>query len=369
MAKRRTAKGRGQVEELPSGKFRAVHSGVHVVGGVRKRVRATASFATRKEAWAWLDGHRGSPVAATTVGEWLTRWLELQAGAVTPKSLVGDRQKVRYFLRPAFDPVRLRDLDSAAVAAWLARLKAAGVSDSARHGAGACLRKCLNAAVAHKALAANPMAGAVRLPAPHRAEKAAMTAAEVVRVVAAADGLGVGYAVRLWLDAGLRPGEMFALDWADLDAAAGTVTVRKALDGTTNEVKAAKTPKSRRTLPLSRPTLDALAAARPPGGGVLLPNGSGGRWWAQNFAREVGVPLFAAAGVAGKGYDRYTFRHTMASLLLSAGVSVLVVSRRLGHSRASITLDTYGHMLPGDAERAADAMGAIFGGAGPSAPR
>ena len=366
MAKRRTAKGRGEVEELPSGKFRAVLSRVAVVEGVRKRVRVSKSFAKRRDAWDWLDTQgRAGPVATQTVGEWLTRWLEIQAGTVTAKSLVGDRQKVRYYLRPAFGPTRLRDLDSAAVAAWLARIKAAGASDSARHGAGACLRKALNAAVAHKILAANPMAGAVKLPAPQRAEKAAMSAAEVLAVVAAADALGVGYAVRLWFDAGLRPGEMFALDWADVDLAAGTVTVRKALDGITNAVKAAKTPKSRRTVPLSRPTLAALSLARPPGGGVFLPAGAGGRWWAQNFARDVGVPLFEAAGVAGKGYDRYTFRHTMASLLLSAGVSVLVVSRRMGHSRASITLDIYGHLLAGDAGKAADAMGAVFGESAP----
>ena len=168
---------------------------------------------------------RAGPVATQTVGEWLTTWLEIQAGTVTAKSFEGDEQKVRFFLRPAFGPVRLRDLGGTAVAAWLARLKAAGTSDSARQGAGACLRKCLNAAVAHGILAANPMAGVVKLPTPERAEKAVMSVPEMLRVVEAADAVGVGYAVRLWFDAGLRPGEMFALDWSDIDLAAGTVTV------------------------------------------------------------------------------------------------------------------------------------------------
>jgi len=120
-------------------------------------------------------------------------------------------------------------------------------------------------------------------------------AADLPPLLAAADDAGLGYAVRLWLDAGLRPGELFALDWLDLDPVAGTVTVRKSVDGKTNAVKAAKTAKSRRTLPLSRPTLDALAAARPPGGGVFLPTPSGGRWWAANFYDDVSRALFAAA--------------------------------------------------------------------------
>ena len=38
-------------------------------------------------------------------------------------------------------------------------------------------------------------------------------------------------------------------------------------------------------------------------------------------------------------------RHTSASLMLNNGVDVLVASRRLGHSKPSITLDVYGHLL------------------------
>lgn len=361
MAKKRTAKGRGRVEELPSGKFRAVLSRTAVIDGVKTRVRATSPpVATRRAAWDWLDAQgRAGPVATQTVGEWLTRWLEIQRGAVTARSYAGDEQNVRQFLRPAFGPVRLRDLDGTAVAAWLARLKAAGASDSARQGAGACLRKCLNAAVAHKVIAANPMTGVVKLPTPRRAEKAVMSVPEMLAVIRAAEGVGLGHVVRLWFDAGLRPGEMFALDWADIDA--GTVTVRRALDGKTNEVKDAKTAKSRRTLPLSAPTLAALAAARPAGGGVFLPNASGGRWWASNFAEHVGIPLLESAGLKGRGFDRYTFRHTMASVLLSAGVSVLIVSRRLGHGDAAMTLRVYAHLMAGDAGKAADAMGGAFG--------
>jgi len=366
VAKKRTPKGRGEVEQLPSGKFRAVVSRVAVVEGVKRRVRASKTFPKRKDAWDWLDAQgRGGPVAAQTVGEWLTAWLDIQRAAVTAKSLDGDAQKVRQFLHPAFGPARLRDLDGTAVAAWLAGLKAAGASDSARQGAGACLRKCLNAAVAHKVIAANPMTGVVKLPTPRRAEKAVMSVPEMLAVVAAAEDAGLGHVARLWFDAGLRPGEMFALDWGDIDPVAGTVTVRRAMDGKTNEVKDAKTAKSRRTLPLSAPTLAALAAARPPGGGVVLPNASGGRWWASNFAEHVGIPLLEAAGLKGRGFDRYTFRHTMASVLLSAGVSVLIVSRRLGHGDAAMTLRVYGHLMPGDAGRAADAMGGAFGGPAP----
>jgi integrase len=41
----------------------------------------------------------------------------------------------------------------------------------------------------------------------------------------------------------------------------------------------------------------------------------------------------------------HDLRHTNASLLLNQGKPVITVSRRLGHAKASITLDVYGHLI------------------------
>jgi len=48
----------------------------------------------------------------------------------------------------------------------------------------------------------------------------------------------------------------------------------------------------------------------------------------------------------------YDLRHTCASLLLAAGENAKVVSERLGHAGVTITLDTYGHVMPGMQEQA-----------------
>ena len=40
--------------------------------------------------------------------------------------------------------------------------------------------------------------------------------------------------------------------------------------------------------------------------------------------------------------------------MLNNGVPVIVVSRRLGHARTSITLDVYGHLLPSMQAEAAE---------------
>ncbi len=50
----------------------------------------------------------------------------------------------------------------------------------------------------------------------------------------------------------------------------------------------------------------------------------------------------------------HDFRHSHATLLLSKGVPVTVISKRLGHSDITMTLNTYSHLIPEDENRAID---------------
>lgn len=54
----------------------------------------------------------------------------------------------------------------------------------------------------------------------------------------------------------------------------------------------------------------------------------------------------------------HDLRHTSASLALSAGVPMKVVSERLGHSSTGITADLYTHVAPVLGQRAADRIAA-----------
>ena len=47
-------------------------------------------------------------------------------------------------------------------------------------------------------------------------------------------------------------------------------------------------------------------------------------------------------------------RHTFASLLIAAGVNAKALSTVMGHSSIAITLDRYGHLMPGAYDEAAD---------------
>jgi integrase len=77
---------------------------------------------------------------------------------------------------------------------------------------------------------------------------------------------------------------------------------------------------------------------------------------------------FAAAGArvrkAGHELPEITphgMRHTMATLLLVAGVHPKVVQERLGHKTVQITLDRYSHVAAGMQEEAAEVLERLLG--------
>ena len=56
----------------------------------------------------------------------------------------------------------------------------------------------------------------------------------------------------------------------------------------------------------------------------------------------------------------HDLRHTAATLMLNKGIPVFIVSRRLGHAKPSITLDIYGHLIPGQQKIVASLMDEIL---------
>lgn len=359
MPKRRP-KGEGSYEELRSGSLRAYAPGANGKKGPRKTFPPGPTRDEDARRWvARQIAAGGRAAAAGTLGDWLTTWLELQAARVSAASFAADRQTIEKHVRP-LGKTRLSQLDALTVERWLARLKAAGVTQCERHKAGKCLRKCLTLAVQYGSLPANPFGrGGARVPPAPKTRARAMTYEETGRLLAAADRLGWGVYCRVGLELGLRPSELLALRWEDFDPARREISVVRSLEiVSTAEVP----PKTARAgpLPLSRRTaaaLDERRAGRTEG--VMFPAPRGRYWMAKHFRPRVWAKITAAAGFA-EVPPRNILRHTCASVLLSRGESILVVARRLGHSNPATTLKIYAHMMPGDQERAAAVWGDVL---------
>jgi integrase len=65
-----------------------------------------------------------------------------------------------------------------------------------------------------------------------------------------------------------------------------------------------------------------------------------------------------------EGVSLHSLRHTHASELLSSGVPIATVAKRLGHANANVTLSIYAHAIEADERAAAkiwdDAMASVI---------
>jgi integrase len=168
---------------------------------------------------------------------------------------------------------------------------------------------------------------------------------------------------------GCRKGEALALTWQDVDLTAGTVSISKSFSnkahdkGKSYTITTPKNAGSNRKVAL--PTFLCTLMEKY-------------KEWQKNNAESVNDTAFVfggtdplpptsidriltkAATAAGvKRIRIHDLRHSCASLLIHKGVSIVAVSRHLGHSTVEQTLNTYSHMMPDDKTMILRTLGAV----------
>ena len=151
---------------------------------------------------------------------------------------------------------------------------------------------------------------------------------------------------------GMRQGEIIGLQWSDLDWNRGTIQIQRQVQRVRGQgwsFLEPKTRKGRRKIILGEGTLYALRTHREQQ--RIKIEVAGERWQRHDliFPNSIGNPIdpshlrldFNRLKVdAGLPKIRFhDLRHTAASLMLNNGVPPIVVSRILGHSKPSNTLD------------------------------
>ena len=74
----------------------------------------------------------------------------------------------------------------------------------------------------------------------------------------------------------------------------------------------------------------------------------------EQFTRKTWTPLLVLAGLRHRGIHQ--LRDTWASLLPMQGESPASVSKQAGHASIKITVDIYGHWIPGANRQAVDRL-------------
>jgi integrase len=150
----------------------------------------------------------------------------------------------------------------------------------------------------------------------------------------------------------MRLDELLGLQWGDIDSYGKFITVQRSFKR--NRMSDTKTGKTRRvdmSDQLATVLLELLrqrkAEALQKGTGEVIATifHKNGKPMSQNTIRNIFKRILKKAGLREIRF--HDIRHTYASILLSNGESPVYVKEQLGHSSYDMTVDIYGHLIPG----------------------
>jgi integrase len=308
-------------------------------------MRAPTPVTLREAANAWLDGARSGAIRNRSGDRY------------KPSAIRSYEASLRLRVLPVLGDHRLSEIRRIDVQDLADRLVAQRLNASTVQSSLQPLRAICRRAVNRGELAINPTTG-LELPAVRGGRDRVASPAEAAQLIAALPPDDRA----LWATAmysGLRRGELLALRWEEIDLAAGVIRVERSWDAKEGLIEP-KTRLGRRKVPIAAVLRDHLAEHR-----IITGRTSGfvfGRSAVSPFApdaiRHRAERAWKAAGA--KLISLHESRHTFASLMIAAGVNAKALSTYMGHANIGITLDRYGHLIPGNEDEAATLLDAYL---------
>lgn len=146
---------------------------------------------------------------------------------------------------------------------------------------------------------------------------------------------------------GMRIGEIMALKWEDIDFKNKFLTVKRTYSKYNNGKPCIEEPKSKsskRRIELDIQCMKIFQQTKSTHSSEFVFCNKNGNMLSYTIITKNFKKMCEEAGVPYRNF--HTLRHTHASVLLSNGVHPKIVQERLGHSKISITLDIYSHLIP-----------------------
>ncbi len=333
--------------------------------------RYSKRFMSRDDALAWtqkmrLAAHDGTFVtpSAVSLGEWLVKWLETYK-KTTVKPLTYERYLFTSNKIAPIAGVALQKLTPTMVQELYNTL----TPDCAKklhvllHGA---IQKAWELGIVRKNVITF-----VKPPRVIRQEKGIFTGEELKSMMQLTESdprlKPYSLFLSLAINTGMRRGELLGLRWCDVDMEEHTLFIRQQVHSLSDGSIIIDTPKTaagKRKISIPMKVFQKLAAEK-----AAIPASAATE---QNFIflNRAGNPIRPEAiekmwkylmSLSGFPYRNFhCLRHTHATLLLANGIPIIEVSRRLGHSSVTQTLDMYGHAIPCYDKAIAEKIDAIY---------
>ena len=380
---KKRSNGDGGVWELEAGRWRweVVLGYVTKPDGTRSRKTKSGTAKNETEAkkaltLARADKERG--VLATpdriTVAEWLEKWLVTRGARIRRNTFLSYEHIIKKHLAPNIGTKRLQALKPVDLHVMYETLATQGLTAKTLRNIHGVLYGALSDAMKLELIYRN-VAGITRPEAPAQDNniKASQswTASEAAQFLNVARGDSLYALFYLLLSLGLRRGEVCGLRWENIDLERRSIRIDEALvcEAGKLAISAPKTKRSRRVLRLPSDSLEVLRLHKAAQEQKHLENGvQPARDWLFTTRHGTAVhpdnvnrSLERLCTVAGVRQVRvHDLRHTYASLARRAGVSLEIVSEKLGHHASSFTGDVYRHTFEDEHEEAALELSQLF---------
>jgi integrase len=367
MANKHRGKNEGSIFKRPNGIWRAQ---IMLNGN-----RFNYSAKTKLECQKWVQEIRNQLEEVQTpepndieLEVYLQEWLETAKPALRPKTSQQYEQLICKRINPVLGKMKLKELRPDRIDRYYAEMYQAGVGVRTIRYIHSILHRALERAVKYDIISRNPTHKAI-LPRKQQPEMSVLEESQVSALLIAAKTSRLEALFHLAVTTGMRQGEILGLKWPDIEWKSGILHVRRQVQRVPALVYVFGEPKTRagkRTIKLGPSTLQALRAHWER---QQLEKAAAGPSWQNNdlvFPSTHGTPLDQSnllkefkriLMLANLPHIRFhDLRHTAASLLINHGIPVIVVSRILGHSKPSVTLDIYSHVFSGMQDEAAQLM-------------
>jgi integrase len=303
-----------------------------------------------------------------TLARFIETWLDGKELSRRPQTVSQYRWLVKKHILPLMGKMRLQDIQPAHLKQFYLSKKEEGRGARTVQVIHAVMHDILNKAVKEGILGRNP-ADAVERPQVEQTERKILTEEQTRQLIIATAGTRYSTLIYLALTTGMREGELLGLKWPDVDWTKGQLHVQRQLQqkrvGGTILIPP-KTKAGIRHIKVGPETLNRLAVHREQ---QELEKEAKKAQWEENdliFPNTFGRPMHKKNMyddyqrlLSENGLPRITFhalRHTSLSFLLDMGTPVNTVQKRAGHSRASVTTDTYGHSIAHSEDEAAEKL-------------
>lgn len=305
----------------------------------------------------------------THIQSWLDRRTNIGDNTVSTY-----QQYITNYFIPFFKKKKLKSIKPIEVQRFLDELRNRGLSLSVQEKAYNIINKVFRDSVKLKLIGENPVSG-VEKPKVRKRNKVEIFNVDDLTTFLEFSRMYTRYffAFYLAVHTGLRRGEILALKWGNVDWQNKRLLINssvvKAARNTDRYIKEGTKNNENRTIAISDMLIKELrlhknkqdeekSARGYQNNNLVICTNIGTHVYPDALTRAFRKTL-KASGLKND-IHMHDLRHTHASLLLTAGIGMKVVSERLGHSSIKITMDTYSHLLPNSEQEAADKFADLF---------